>query len=281
MITEAALRVLLKDADLASMHEYRVEEGTIVTPSARAYLIDNKIGLVIGEKCVITPPRDEAEERPAQRINATPQNTHVGNIPAQAEKAEQSFPADFTPPARYQTPGGGYFDEKPEHMTAVRGMTLVFKDHPVIALRGKIDSLESRIIEAQLALRKGGMEKCVADLSEVLLYVRKILRAEVADEPLEPLVLLGMDDMEIRARSHKPKQYYGIGHFTPSVDDGEAAVLLNGLRSTVREVEIAAYTAFRDETGVPTRGDIVRALNRLSSLFYVMMFRAKTGEYTP
>ena len=49
----------------------------------------------------------------------------------------------------------------------------------------------------------------------------------------------------------------------------------------MREVEIAAYTAFKDENGVPTRGDIARALNRLSSLFYVMMFRAKTGEYEP
>lgn len=273
MITEATLRVLLKDADLASMGEYRVEEGTIVTPSARAYLIDNKIGLFIGDKCVITPPRDEAAEKPAERPRQRAQ--------AQSAQGEPSFPADFSAPARYHGPGGGFFEEKPEHMTAVRGTTLVFKDHPVIVLRGKIDSFESKIIGAQLALRKSGMEKCVADLGEVLTYVRTLLRAEVTEEALAPMVLLGMDDMEIRARSHKPKQYYGVGHFMPSVDDGEAVVLLNELRSAVREVEIAAYTAFKDVEGVPTRNDIARALNRLSSLFYVMMFRAKTGEYGP
>ncbi len=268
MITEATLRVLLKDADLASLGEYRVEEGTIVTPSARAYLIDNKIGLFIGDKCVITPQRDEPAEKPAAR-------------PRQRAQDEPSFPLDFAPPARYHGPGGGFFDEKPEHMTAVRGTTLVYKDHPVIVLRGKIDSFESKLIGTQLALRKSGMEKCVADLGEVLTYVRNLLRAEVTEEELAPMALLGMDDMEIRARSHKPKQFYGMGHFMPSVDDGEAVVLLNELRSAVREVEIAAYTAFKDENGVPTRTDIARALNRLSSLFYVMMFRAKTGEYGP
>jgi ethanolamine utilization cobalamin adenosyltransferase len=44
-------------------------------------------------------------------------------------------------------------------------------------------------------------------------------------------------------------------------------------------VELIAYDAFKGQDGVPNRGDIILALNRLSSLFYVMMFRALTKEY--
>ena len=57
VITEAVLRVLLKDDDLSSMKEYRVDSGTIVTPSARSWLIENKIDLVIGGKRVIKNPQ--------------------------------------------------------------------------------------------------------------------------------------------------------------------------------------------------------------------------------
>ena len=273
VITEAALRVLLKDEDLEAMKEYRVEKDVIVTPSARAWLVDNKVDLIIGDKRVIKNPTSPEDKPKAPQFSCASS--------ASGGEAENSVLPAFEKPARFESLNGGFFEEKPEHMTALYGSVLTEKDHPHIILRGKIDSLQARIIEAQLALRKLGQEKAVADLAEVLAFTKEILRCEVLSEELPPMLLFGMDEAEIRVRSHTPKKYYGITHFAPSVDDGEAVVLLNGLRTEVREAEISAYQAFKDEAGQPKREDICRAFNRLSSAFYVMMFRAKTGEYAP
>lgn len=270
VITEAALRVLLKDEDLEALSEYRVDGDVIVTPSAKAWLIDNKIDLVVGDKRIIKNPASPAEEKP----RPAPRPQSAGAEP-------QSVLPAFEKPAKYESLYGGFYTEKPEYMTALHGNTLVFKDHRRIKLRGRLDSLEARILEAQLAFQRLGLAKGVSDLGEVLDYVKDILRCEVLGVELGPVCLFGMDEGEIRERSHHPKKYYGIPHFAASLEDGEAVVLLNSLRAAVREVEIIAYEAFRTETGEAERGDIIQAFNRLSSVFYVMMFRAKTKEYGP
>lgn len=260
VLTEAALRVLLKDADLDTMTEYRVEKGVIVTPSARAWLTDHKISLIIGDKTAIKNPA-----LPAKELTKEPE--------------EKSVLPDFEKPARYLALGGGYYDKKPEHMTALHGNVLVNKDHPRIAFRGKIDSLQASITWTQLAFQRLGLTKGVAALGEVLRYVQDILRCEVLDQPLEEMRLFGLSEAELQSRSHTPKKYYGLPHFAASVSDGEAVILLNLLRTAVREAELIAYSAFRQKDGTPEREDIIRALNRLSSVFYVMMFEAKTGGY--
>ncbi|MDR0432507.1 MAG: hypothetical protein LBH48_04250 [Bifidobacteriaceae bacterium] len=170
-------------------------------------------------------------------------------------------------------------DPKPDHLTALRGCELVPKDHPVIVLRGQLDALEAQILQAQVVLRRLGMEGGVAGLGEVLDYVKAVMSAEVRQRPLPPMPLAGLDGDELRDRSHHPKATYGIGHFEPSIEDGEAVIVLNVLRTAARQAELAAYAAFK----VPgeqhtTRPDIIQAMNRLSSALYVMMFEAKTGR---
>jgi ethanolamine utilization cobalamin adenosyltransferase len=54
---------------------------------------------------------------------------------------------------------------------------------------------------------------------------------------------------------------------------GALAVGLNELRTLVRACELAAARAFEDENGNPSREDIITALNRLSSLFYVLIYK--------
>ena len=61
------------------------------------------------------------------------------------------LPADQARPERYRLLGGGYVEEKPEHMTHLNGEFLVPKDHPRILFRGKMDTLESELILCQLA----------------------------------------------------------------------------------------------------------------------------------
>ena len=54
---------------------------------------------------------------------------------------------------------------KPEHMTHLRGEELVFKDHPRIAFRGAIDSLESEIILFQTLTEKKQLHRIWKKLS--------------------------------------------------------------------------------------------------------------------
>ena len=56
-------------------------------------------------------------------------------------------------------------------------------------------------------------------------------------------------------------------------------MLLNGLRTEAREVEIATYQAFKTVSQGPEGVVNYRAFICLSSVFYVMMFKAKAGEY--
>jgi ethanolamine utilization cobalamin adenosyltransferase len=271
VVTEASLRDRFRDADLGNMSTFRVAEGTVVTPSAQAWLMDHKIDLVVG---------DEYRFRVSHTGRGTPIRpaTAVASGDGPTTPEQSALPA-FTKPDRYQLAGGGSVAEKPEHMTALRGNLLVAKDHPVIALRGRLDSLEADILLAQVALRRLGLDQGVAQLGEVLQAVKRVMRAEVLEEPLEPLTLWGLDAPTLRHRSHHPAKTYGVVHFAASVDDGEAVCLLNALRTRAREVELAAFAAFCLADGSVSRPDIIEWLNRLSSAFYLLMFKAKTGNW--
>ena len=170
-------------------------------------------------------------------------------------------------------------DKKPEQMTHLHGNFLVPKNHPRIILRGKLDSLESEVILAQIVAKEESMQKTIPQLEEIISLIRKIIRAEVKDEPLEMFTLAGLDENEIHEHSHHPSKYYGIRHFLPTHTHGKMVAVLNRLRTLTREVEIAAFNAFEDSYHCLTRTDIIMALNRLSSMFWVMMFKTLKDEY--
>lgn len=168
---------------------------------------------------------------------------------------------------------------KPEYMTHLRGDTLVFKDHPRITLRGSIDALESEIILVQIRARQLHLEKLYQDLNETIKAIRWLLRCEVSGEPVGAFSLLGLTPKELREHSHHPKQYYGIGHFLPTAEHGEMVAHLNHLRTLARQTELMAYRAFKNQQGQVDREDILTAFNRLSSLYWIMMFRFLAGVY--
>lgn len=64
----------------------------------------------------------------------------------------------------------------------------------------------------------------------------------------------------------------------PEVSDGEKILMLNRCRTAARAAELAAAAAFTDENGCATRLDILRALNRMSSMIYILMIRQKAGK---
>ncbi len=176
---------------------------------------------------------------------------------------------------------------KPEAYTHIAGSTLVMKDHPRIVLRGGLDHLQSILLECQLVAVAEGYFGLKDDLEEILAFVRRILRAEVCDEPIpgDALTILGMDAPTLRRRSHDPKDHFGIGHIVPSWRHGPIMIRLNTLRTATRAVERDAVRVFRcdpeepDARATVTREDIVTALNRLSSLVYILMLWLESGHY--
>ena len=180
------------------------------------------------------------------------------------------LPGSQARPERYRLLSGGYAEEKPEHMTHLNGEVLVLKTHPRIRFRGKMDTLEAELILCQLV--PGAPE---GTLGEILTLARKILRCDVLDEPLQQDTLCGLTQDEQRKRSHMPQDYYGQPHFMPQASDGPVIAGLNRARCFAREAELAAVEAFSDREGNLLREDIPKALNRMSSMLYLLMIQEK------
>ena len=64
----------------------------------------------------------------------------------------------------------------------------------------------------------------------------------------------------------------------PEAEDGERIALLNRCRALCRSAELAACHAFTDRDGNPTRPDILQALNRMSSMLYILMLEEKAKK---
>lgn len=180
------------------------------------------------------------------------------------------LPGSQARPERYRLLSGGYAEEKPEHMTHLNGEVLVPKTNPRIRFRGKMDTLEAELILCQLV--PGAPEGA---LGEILDLSRKILRCDVLEEPLRQDTLCGLTQDEQRGRSHMPQDYYGQPHFMPQASDGSVIAGLNRARCFAREAELAAVEAFSDRDGNLIREDIPKALNRMSSMLYLLMIQEK------
>ena len=181
------------------------------------------------------------------------------------------LPAEMAKPAAYRLLNGAVLTEKPEQMTHLNGDVLVLKTHPRIRFRGAVDTLEAELLWC--ALRVDGQLR--RDLEEILNLARILIRCDVMNEPVPEGKLCGLTEGEQRSHSHRPQDYYGQTHFMPEVSDGETILRLNRCRTAARAAELAAAAAFTDENGNAERIDILRALNRMSSMIYILMIREK------
>ena len=181
------------------------------------------------------------------------------------------LPAEQAKPEQYRLLNGAVLTEKPEHMTHLNAEFLVSKTHPRIAFRGAVDSLEAALLLAA-AEAEGSIR---TQLAEALAYTRYLLGQEVLGEPIVCKALGGMDEKQLRQRSHRPQDFYGKPHFMPSPEDGKVLLLVNSARCKAREAELMAVRAFADKEGLPTRLDLLQALNRLSSFLYLVKIQMK------
>ena len=187
-------------------------------------------------------------------------------------------PAETAKIETYRLLNGGFLQEKPEHMTHLYGDVLVPKTHPRIAFRGAMDTLEAELLLCQQAA-----PNLQRDLQEILELARNLIRWEVMNEPVEQGKLCGLTEDQLRQHSHYPQAHYGQPHFMPAAADGPVILQLNRVRCAARHAELMAVGAFTDENGNPTREDLLRVLNRMSSMLYILMIRQKAGkkEETP
>ena len=155
--------------------------------------------------------------------------------------------------------------KKPEQMTHLRAGELVPKTHPAIAFRGMLDQLQAELLlvtsQAPAEVRK--------NLQEILSVLRLIMRCHVLGEPWQERQICGLTMDQLRAYSHDPEKYCGQGHFLPEATDSYVLLQLNRLRTLVRRTELEACR------GIPDREDLILVLNRLSSLFWILMIRLK------
>ena len=181
------------------------------------------------------------------------------------------LPAHQAKPERFRLMSGGFVEQKGEHLTHLNGDVLVPKTHPRIAFRGAMDTLEAELLLCQLVLGEPWRKQ----VGEILEFARVLLRCEVLGEPIKQEGLCGLTAGEIRERSHRPQDFYGQAHFMPSVEDGEAILRLNRVRCAARHAELMAVAAFQDREGNPTRVDLLQAMNRMSSMIWIMMIQLK------
>ena len=176
------------------------------------------------------------------------------------------LPPEEAKPQVWKLLNGGYCESKPEVMTHLNGDTLVPKNHPRIAFRGAIDTLEAELL------------LCGESTGEVLNLARRLIRCDVLNEPVGDITLYGLSESEQRKRSHFPQDYYGIPHFMPDFSDTPQLLQLNKARCAARAAELAAVDAFVDPDGIPLRPDILQAMNRVSSMLYLLMLQEKSHK---
>lgn len=212
VLTEEALKLFF--AKNKEAKEFQIEEGAILTPSAKQYL--NEKGIKLTNKL----SKESCEN------NVEP----------------------ITPTYKYRGENGEYFLEKPESMTQLFGNILVSKSHKRIYLRGKIDSLQSKWLVLTKEFENLKNNTLQKDLKNIENFIKKILISEVMDLPFEETTILGETFDNIRSFSHNPKKYFGCAHlFDISSNFNLLTLRLNELRSFSREVELASINCGKED----------------------------------
>ncbi|MEG0730541.1 MAG: ethanolamine utilization protein [Cetobacterium sp.] len=244
VLTEDKLKLIFKNEPFT---EFVVEEGTILTPSAKQFLTDKSVTIL----------KNKFDKKEVKCL--------------EVEKPTE---------AKYKGIFGESYFEKPEYMTQIFGNILVRKDSKRIILRGKIDTFLAKWLVLQKELEDKKNSLLNKDMESISQFIKKINLAEILDEELEEIKILGEDLESIKSISHNPKKYFNLNHlFDISVKNNIIVLKLNELRALSREMEIAGVEAFTEVNGVVQRKDLLKAFNRLSSGIYIMMLKGEKGEY--
>jgi ethanolamine utilization cobalamin adenosyltransferase len=250
-----------------------VPQGSVITPAARDFLRDKGIKVQIEGDGVMDLNRINYSTTLHSLIPGSPNQDWPNHMRPAAYQPGTTAPSGC-PPEADTAP------VKPEHMTHLHGGALVCKNHPIIALRGQLDLFHCELMEAELWFQERGERELTSQMEEIAAFARQLMVAEVRQEPFAMSTLIGYTADELREVSHHPEKYFGVRHTHLSTSQGPVAIRLHCLRARTREVELFANKAFCDEQGACSRTDIVMALNRLSSAFYILSCKARARYET-
>lgn len=267
VIQEDTVRQLMLKQGVTEIH---VSPDAYVTDQARSYIRDQGLRLVT-DGVVADAPTSGIAGAGAAAGKSAGAGAAVVDAKTALPVNEGIRPAREMARGRFKTLDGQALDAKPEHMTHLHGNVLVPKTHERIALRGTLDDLQADILNVQVDALDAGEQGLVDGLQETLDFCRQIMSAEVMEQPFEAPLVLGLDAEQQRAVSHAPKKYLGVGHLMPDVHMGRLPLALNKLRTKTRATELTCARAFEAADGSCERMDLVQALNRLSSTFYILM----------
>jgi ethanolamine utilization cobalamin adenosyltransferase len=245
-----------------------VPPGSVITPAARDFLRDKGIKVQIEGDGMIDLNRINYSSSRHSQIESQESKDWDNHMRAAGDPVP-------SPSAGVAPPSAGVAPVKPEHMTHLHGSNLVCKNHPVIGLRGQLDLFQCQLMEAELFFQERGERELVDQMEEIAEFARQLMTAEVLQQPFTLDTLIGYTADELREVSHHPGKYLGVKHTYLSISQGPIAMRLHCLRSKAREVELYASQAFTDLQGACARTDIVTALNRLSSAFYILACKAR------
>ncbi|MDY2960295.1 MAG: ATP-binding protein [Hornefia sp.] len=259
VVTEALIRAELK---ATKPEVYYIQEGKILSPAAREYLQGMQVEIDFEKN------RRANEAKKQKKLSET-ENT---------VKKEQVHSVSDAKYIDYET--GAAYMKKPEHMTQLYGNFLVDKNHPRIKYRGKLDRLQAEVVNAQCVIGMAeSNELLIKDLGNILDILREMMRCEVMDEAFTNEYIIGLNHTELREHSHNPMKYYKIKQMLlPDYTMGIAHSQLNIIRTSIRETEVLAVDAFKENRKL-ARTDIIEELNRLSSALHIMMCKYLAGEY--
>jgi ethanolamine utilization protein EutL len=218
-------------------------------------------------------------------VCAAPQARVAARGAGEAQRRPARAPGEPAAPGRFTAADTGErFADKPDHLThLVDDASLVPKTHPRIVARGKLDLLQSAVLDAQVAADADGARALVGELGEILELARALVGAEVTGREVPPPTLFGLPSDELRDATHHTFELYGVPFMYPDVRQGPVIAKLALARAIAREAEVAATVAFPPTCGAvtapPARADLTHALNRISSALYLLACRYVAGLY--
>lgn len=236
---------------------FEIEKGTLLTPSAKQFLNEKGIKLVVKEEKIATSTKKE-----------------VVNSKIEEEKNLYEKP-------KFVGKNGEYYFEKPEYMTVVDGNVLISKNNKLISLRGKIETF---LAEVLLTGKEIGLhfnnDKFISDIQTVIKFLQNIIVAEKLNRILENQTFFDLKSIkDIKDIVKNPKQYFKKGHLLEiSLDSDLIIHKLNRLRFLARELEIQVIDYFVTDYKV-SREDLIEAFNILSDVIYVIILKIDNGDY--
>lgn len=242
---------------------FEVEKGTLLTPSAKQFIADKRIDLIVLES------RKEVSGKIKSDKNLS---SYEEGLPVQEEISESS---------EYIGLNGEIYKEKPNYMTQTEGNILILKSSKRIIFKAKLEYFLSELLltTKELEISKGN-KKLLENMEALIKFVNDILISESLNKILETRNLLGGKTLDmIKEMASNPKELLGTPHLLElSLKNDINLHRLNKLRALARELETHAVSYFVREDGIH-REDLLQALNALSSAIYILMLKLENGEY--